>query len=486
MIKKEDLREEIKKGMQETPIIDGAFKMLRTEWEPSESNIKKLADTNRMLAEARGEAVGDPEQEARAIITGLYESIERTEQFIKADRATYKKVLEYMAEGDELGKDTAKKINGLQVPFFAILWQFFTFAFNVIMRSSSGIDPAALDAVAVSTVINGSELNTEADSPTVKALKAAGEDLDAWAEIADLYTEIRERILNGDDLIIKHQNRAEIIPRHIYDDEMIITQSEYINSLVKNGLVLNESVFKKSEEILNGLKPEDRDILDLLIFGYYAHGSRRFTDRMIATDLYYGGNNDADVKAENLQKINDSIERLRRTEIKQGVESLDDIDEAKFKLTERPMLISVIPKDIEHKGKTTVYDFTGEQGFYEYAQLTAKTSKYSNLLITTQIKGVEHNFKNDNLRRLITRRITGLQFSKQTAIDMTEIYKILEITDNRKSSTVREKLEKIIKELKKTYNFNYEIKRRGRKMIKVIFTADTQNPLKKQPIEQEN
>lgn len=277
------------------------------------------------------------------------------------------------------------------------------------------------------------------------------------------------------------EEENSLIPRMFYDTEMQISHSRYITALVENGFKLNESVFNESEDTLNNLESEDNDILDLLILNWYAHGVRRFTDRQIAVSLYHGGNTNADVNKKELQKINESIERLRRTEIKQGVESSEDIGNTKLKYTQRPFLISVLPQDIEHEGDTTVYDFTGVQGYEEYALITNRTSKYKNALITADIKGIQHDFKNDTLKRLLMRRITGLQFNKHTAIDMREVYEVLEITDPRNYTYAKKKVKTMLDELKNEendtyYNFGYEFKKRNKATI-LTFTRSTKAPL---------
>ena len=147
------------------------------------------------------------------------------------------------------------------------------------------------------------------------------------------------------------------------------------------------------------------------------------------------------------------------------------------------MLISVIKREIQHNGNTTVYDFTGVQGYYLYAQATNKTSRYSNALITADIKGIQHDFKNDNLRRLLLRRVTGLSIKekKHTAIDMREIYETLEITDPRKYTYAKNKTKAILDELKNKeneiyYNFSYAFKKRNKETL-IVFSRDNSNPL---------
>lgn len=301
----------------------------------------------------------------------------------------------------------------------------------------------------------------------------------ALAEIVGNCATIKKGVIDATSETGKDQN--EIIPRLYYDEVMQISHSRYITALVENGFKLNESVFNESEDTLNSLETEDNDILDLLVLNWYAHGVRRFTDRQVAVALYHGGNSNADVSKKELQKINESIERLRRTEIKQGVESNADIGDTKLKYTQRPFLISVLPQDIEHAGDTTVYDFTGLQGYEEYALITKRTSKYNNALITADIKGIQHDFKNDTLKRLLVRRIAGLEHNKHTAIDMREVYEVLEIADPRNYTYAKKKVETIIKELRNDendiyYNFGYEFKKRNKATI-LTFTASTKNPL---------
>ena len=304
----------------------------------------------------------------------------------------------------------------------------------------------------------------------------------ALAEIIGNFALIRSGVRSG--VIGEEPNKEEqngIIPRMYYDDVMQISHSKYITTLVENGFKFNESVFNESEETLNSLKSEDNEILDLLILNWYAHGVRRFTDRQIAIALNHGGNTNEDVSKDELQRINESIERLRKTEIKQGVESVEDIGDKKLTYTQRPFLISVLPQDIKHEGSTTVYDFTGVQGFEEYALITKRTSKYSNALITADIKGIQHDFKNDNLKRLLVRRIKGLEYSKHTAIDMREVYEVLEITDPRKYTYVKKKVKTMLEELRNEdndiyYNFSYEFKKRNKTTI-ITFTASTSNQL---------
>ena len=280
----------------------------------------------------------------------------------------------------------------------------------------------------------------------------------------------------------EEEEKDNLIPRIVYDAEMTIAHSEYITTLIKNGFQLDTKVFNESEETLKKkLETEDNDILDLLILKWYDNGVRRFTNRQVAVALYHGGNSNADVSEEELRKVNESIERLRKTDIKKGIESIEDIDSSKLRVTETTTLISVIIRDIEHNGNTTVFDFTGVQGYYEYAQITRKRSKYNNALITADIKGIQHDFKNDTLKRLLVRRITGLEFSKHTAIDMREIYEVLEITDPRKYTYVKKKVIAMLKELENEendiyYNFGYEFKKRNKATI-LTFTQSTKAPL---------
>ena len=499
MIEKEELRKVLNAQLQDAATIKAGFSMLRAEWEPSDENARKRADFNRQLLRSVNDfnftaedleqiREESTEEGARDGLAFIYDSIERTEQFIKEDPAEYKKTVDYMTDGAELQKDTAKKI--ISFPFFGILWQFYTIAFNAAVKDKAGIDNEKIKAsIFADSYISGATLETDENSPTVKAIINAGEDLNAYKDMAQLYNEIRARILNGQDIINRlalGDKKGELIPRRAKNDIMAISHSGYIDSLVLDGFKMNNSVYAASEQTLNSLKSEDRDILDLLTLTLYRGGIRRFTDRQIAIALYHGGNSSADVKPEELRKINESIERLRKTDIKQGIESIENIDSSKLKITETTTLINVIIRDIEHMGKTTVYDFTGVQGYFEYAEATKKQSRYSNSLISEDIKGIQHDYKNDGLRRLIVRRIAGLEFAKFTAIDMGEIYEVLEIKDPKNYPYARSKTKTIADELRgKYYNFHYEFKKQGRTTTKIIFKRDNQNPLEIATIEAE-
>ena len=415
-----------------------------------------------------------------------------------SERQNYIKLVEYIT-GSQNAKNKKQKaeeiINSYGSDLLNINDTIATFIYYYL-REEKKIEEEQANKISVLSFLTGDNLTEDLEDLRKQLLEEIEEEnLKYVGALADITASIRELIEKAElkrsnrQLVFvydveKEKEQKEIIPRFIYSEEMLISHSEYISTLVKNGFQLDKSVFSESEETLKKLNTEDNDILDLLILNWYDDGVRRFTDRQLAIALYHGGDSNADVSKEELQKINDSIDRLRKTDIKQGIESIEKIDSTKLKITETTTLISVIVREIEHAGNTTVYDFTGVQGFYEYAQVTKKISKYSNALITADIKGLQHDFKNDTLRRLIVRRIKGLDYKKHTAIDMREVYEVLEIKDPRNYTYAKNKVKSIIKELRYDpkkekdiyYNFSYEFKKRNKATI-LTFTASTDQPL---------
>lgn len=484
MIKKEDLRREINEGLQNGAILNHAFNMLRVEWEPSESNIKKRADFETQLKQARGmDPDENEEQRAKEFLIVMYQAVRDSDYFISRDPGAYKNVIDYATNGAELRKDTARKITPF--PFFVVLIQLYKIVFSIVLRAAGDLDERINDTIAVSMLVNGTELDTDENSPTVKALTEAGEDLNAWADIASLYQEIRERLLKGDELAGSlTKGNTPALFKLPYAEYLTTAETEMLNTITTKRFILDFNAVQYSEEIINSLEPMDEQILNYIVLTLFRNGYFYFTDRHIAAALYKKKASDT-VSDQMLKEINDSLARIQNINLPVGYIS-EEINkkgkQAKIKRDSKLIWLDVINYDYDTK--STVYRIVDRPPYLDYAIQTGRIADYRREIITRDIKGIQKNTKNTTLKQRFIKNITALEKLSSVTMPIYEVYNILAVTDKRKYSEARSKAKKVLDDLQKNdYNFMYDFTKRNGHTAGIKFKKYPDRPLDKKKIQ---
>lgn len=271
-----------------------------------------------------------------------------------------------------------------------------------------------------------------------------------------------------------------VIPTKIlaYPDIFTIADTEMLDVLTTAKYDVDLSVFKKSDETLNSLSHQDREILDYIVLTLYPNNITVFSDYQIATGLYKEQTSET-VSDAMLKEINDSINRIRNVRIDEGFISAEKINDIKAEVKINDHLITLRQIDVKHENKTTWYRIIGDPFYYDYAVKTQKINHYKKQLITRNKEDlqIENNIKNETLKMMLARRVISLNYYKQTIISMTEIYDVLGIKDARKYTDARNKTKAMLEDLQKDYNFKYSFKKKGRTTIRLIIERYTDRPL---------
>lgn len=292
--------------------------------------------------------------------------------------------------------------------------------------------------------------------------------------------ELDEQIETETDLKLISNKATRIIA---YSENFNIVETEIANALTSQSFSADLKVFSKSEEKINKLKHQDREILDYIVLTLYPNNINPFSDYQIATGLYKKKTRET-ISDTMLKEINESINRLRDIRIDEGFISEEKIKDVNTKVKINDHLINLRQLEYESDKKTTYYLIIGAPFYYDYAVNTGKIRQYSKELITRDIedKKMEHNIKNDTLKMFLARRVKSLEWLKKQDINMKEIYDILGINDNRKYTEVRKKVKAILDDFKDDsqetyYNFKYSFKKKNRTITALLIERVTDKPL---------
>lgn len=278
--------------------------------------------------------------------------------------------------------------------------------------------------------------------------------------------------------------KYETIPlfRLDYSDKVAIADNEIMNILTTKDFNVDLTTIEKSEDVINKLEHLDRSILDFIVLELYGKGGiTTFSDRDIAVHLLKEKSRET-VTPDMLKEINDSIDRLRKTDISEGFISEKLLDTKHLKIKRKSALLNVDIYEIDYKNTTTHYKFSSAPFYYDYAVHTGRVSNYDREILFRKYKGLEHNVKNNTLIDYLTRRVDALHISERIDIDVRQVYDILKITDNRMYPKAREKAINILKELQdKDYNFKFRLDDTNtrQKTKKIRLYRDGDKPIKK-------
>ena len=296
----------------------------------------------------------------------------------------------------------------------------------------------------------------------------------------DKDTKLNDGVFVAEDKTDKNKELYNIIPAKIlnYPDNFTIADTEILNILTTAKYDVDLSVFKKSDETLNSLSHQDREILDYIVLTLYPNDQTVFSDYQIATGLYKEQAGET-VSDSMLKAINDSIDRIRNVSIDEGFISAEKIGDIKAEVKINDHLITLRQINVKHENKTTWYRIIGDPFYYDYAVKTGKINHYEKRLIShnAEDKHIQRNIKNDTLKMMLTRRVISLNYYKQTIINMLEIYDILGISDARKYTDARKKAKIMLDDLQESYNFKYSFKKKGRTTTRLIIERYTDRPL---------
>lgn len=246
-------------------------------------------------------------------------------------------------------------------------------------------------------------------------------------------------------------------------------EDNYILQELKNlDFNIEESTIQHGEETLNKLDELDRFVLDCIVLDlYYKQGRKQFTNRQIA--IQYCKEKGIEHITENiLSEIDKSIIKLQNTRISLDYKSVQKLKKAKIKVDRGNPLIW-INELFNVKIETNVrgYEIIETPFYFTYLRETnAPMITYDRKLLYSDIKGIEKNIDNQNLRHYLIRRLAPSKTlnTNEIYINISDIYEAQNIhkkdfkTDNalkiaRKKA--RDRAELILKEYKKEYNFNY-------------------------------
>ena len=268
-----------------------------------------------------------------------------------------------------------------------------------------------------------------------------------------------------------------------YNDIATLTDTGLINKLaiikLENNALFKEQIAKldfnidentinNSEKKLEKLNELDRFILDTIVIDfYYKQGLTKFTNRQIA--IQYCKEKGIEHITENvLKEIDKSILKLQNTRISLDYKSIQRLKKAKVKIGKNNPLIWLEETYIDVEGtKTKGYEIIRTPFYFTYAQeVNAPMITYNRKLLYNEIKGIDKNINNQNLRHYLIRRLAPTKNldTNEIYISINDIYEVQNIyKDEYKTANAlkqarkqaRERAELILKEYKKEYNFTY-------------------------------
>lgn len=287
---------------------------------------------------------------------------------------------------------------------------------------------------------------------------------------------------------IKAEDEEEIKKEQLtlpleYNDIATLTDTGLINKLaiikLENNALFKEQIAKldfnidentinNSEKKLEKLNELDRFILDTIVIDfYYKQGLTKFTNRQIA--IQYCKEKGIEHITENvLKEIDKSILKLQNTRISLDYKSIQRLKKAKVKIGKNNPLIWLEETYIDVEGtKTKGYEIIRTPFYFTYAQeVNAPMITYNRKLLYNEIKGIDKNINNQNLRHYLIRRLAPTKNldTNEIYISINDIYEVQNIyKDEYKTANAlkqarkqaRERAELILKEYKKEYNFTY-------------------------------
>lgn len=526
MIKKEDLRQKLYEYFQDIKEVQTAYKMVMYEAEPTEENINRnttsAKEKLKCYKDGRLELTEEDvkfynrfrtKQGARKQIKEIYSALTDYEPvlYVFFGTETYQINTRAFLFGEPLTRETIEETDKDNEIFYTFWPQIFRYVYRSCFYHECGIDNEQFKGMMNAVIYTGAFLtfNSEEmqayykernmENPILSRVEEIGEDVEQFKSLFALYEEINDRVEKLWDERIKileerlgleedpgAENQEEklkeeykIVPsRLFYGDSFTIAETEIINVLTTRKFNPNYEIFRNSEDTINSLRHQDQEILNYIVLTLYANGIRTFTDRNIAVGMYKEKATET-VSEVMLKEINDSIERIRAVKINEGFISAEKIGDIHAAVTVDDFLVSLRRLRYDHKEKANVYTFVGEPFFYDYAVKTGKINSYEKQIITRDIKGIQHNAKNDTLKQHLTRRVISLKYYKEVGVDVMEIYDILGISNNRDYTAARSRAEEMLKDLQKNYNFKYRFIKKGRTTTKLHIERYNDRPLEK-------
>lgn len=520
MIKAEDLRELLYEYFKRREVLEYCFNDIKSDIKPSEENIKRRQAHAKMMLEsgkAHGKELTPAEIEdykrlkdkrsAKKILTETYENIGtfETKLYDILETEDYDSYLKHIVFNEPL-EDVAERLRQtVQGDFSSVMYALYRHVFRYCFYENSGITDErfrgsmnAIIYVGALETFNDEEFNSYLDErgkkhPVLMRLNEIGESEEEFLRIASLYNDINSRVEKLADDEEEQDQQAEqpateeqsiglnIAPRVIYYAEnLTIANTEILNILTTQKFNADLTVFNKSEDTLNRLKHQDREILDYIVLTLYPNDITVFSDYQIATGLYKEQTSET-VSDTMLKEINASIERLRDIKIDEGFISKEKINDLNAKVEINGNLIVLNRVKVKHETKATYWQIMTRPFYYDYAIRTGKVNTYPKQIITRGIEDVhiEHNIKNDTLKMMLTRRVISLEYYKRTIVNVLEIYDVLGVTDPRKYTDARNKAKEMLEDLQKDYNFKYTFKKKQRTVTQLIIDRYADRPLEK-------
>lgn len=258
---------------------------------------------------------------------------------------------------------------------------------------------------------------------------------------------------------------------NISDDNFYKSQdykmAKEIQNLTFN--IENESI-KESKETIQKLNKTDLFVLNAIVDIYEQYGvNKTFTNTQIA-NLYFN-ENPSDIKKEQKEIINKSIEKLTSTKIKVGFTS--EVKGKVRKLSTYDYMVKLTPVKYETETTTYYYSIDKKPLYYQYLIITGNKQTiegktYNSKLLTSNITGVKKTEQWQQVRYYLLEQInTDID---NIYIDMDNIYLFFNL-DAKSSSyrvqktRIRKQTEQILSEFKKEYKYNLKPVKNDNKVI---------------------
>lgn len=276
-----------------------------------------------------------------------------------------------------------------------------------------------------------------------------------------------------------------------YNSFATLTDTPLINELarttqeVKDIYLLNELNFeienktinKNEEELKNTLTELDRFVLDTIAVDMFLNQHiTTFSDRQIA--IQYTKEKGGDKTSPTLIKnINDSILKLQNKRINLDYASVEKYKKNNVYVSMDNPLLWLESMEITSDTTSRYYRIIGTPFYCTYLKETnSKLFSYERKLLTDEIKGIEKNTENQNLKHYLIRRILSLKnFNnlQRIYISTNDIYEVQGVnsvkytTDNKLKKArlkARERSEKILNLLQEEYDFNFNKDNRNKRI----------------------
>lgn len=430
---------------------------------------------------------------------------ERALKSIKEDDTTYKNAVNYFTKGDKIENITELE----EIKWFvdcSFLSSVFLVCFELIVAEDDNTNKVPklikeyeskkhnIDRYFDSFIDNGKHIKDFANNYGL--------------EFSQFYLDIITYIINILESIVILQNKInDFVKGKIqsskkdidkkplnsieYNSFATLTDTPLINELARttqevkdiyllnelNFKIKNKTITKNEEELKNNLTELDRFVLDTIAVDLFLNQHiTTFSDRQIA--IQYTKEKGGDKTSQTLIKnINDSILKLQNKRIDLDYASVEKYKKNNVYVSMNNPLLWLESMEVTTDTTSHYYRIIGTPFYCTYLKETnSKLFSYERKLLTEEIKGIEKNTENQNLKHYLIRRILSLKnFNnlQRIYISTSDIYEVQGVnsvkytTENKLKKArlkARERTEKILNLLQEDYDFNFNKDNRNKRI----------------------